>query len=111
MNDLAGLLHLCKKAGDLILGQKAVLGQVKAGKEMTVLVTSDIGQALKKKLIKLELEYLDWSSDRLGEVFGREKLAVVGITNRSLAMRIKQLLHSPGNDKNDRADSAIPGLR
>ena len=50
MDKLAGILHLCKKAGKLHFGQQAVLSLLDSNKLNLVVMSSDAGRALKRKI-------------------------------------------------------------
>jgi ribosomal protein L7Ae-like RNA K-turn-binding protein len=87
-----GLLHLCRKAGKLALGQKAVLSHHSRRDMMLILLSADAGSALKRKFSHCRTLTVGWSSEQLGEVFGRNKLSVLGITDDGFADEIEKIL-------------------
>jgi ribosomal protein L7Ae-like RNA K-turn-binding protein len=87
-----GLLHLCRKAGKLILGQKAVLSHHSGGDMMLILLSADAGSVLKRKFSHCRTLTVGLSSEKLGEIFGRNRLSVLGIADNSFANEIEKLL-------------------
>lgn len=94
MEKLVGLLHLSRKAGKLLLGQKIVFSFAAKGKISLILLASDTGSALKKKLIHDKPVTINWSSDQFGEVFGRNKISVAGIIDSGMAGEIMKIIKS-----------------
>lgn len=94
MEKVVGLLHLCNKAGQLVLGRAAVGQLSDKGELALVLVTQDAGKDLRRKLSGIDTMTLDWTSGNLGEVFGRNRLAVLGIKDRGMAAEISRLLET-----------------
>ena len=94
MEDIRGLLHLARKAGKLVLGQTAVLEKFKNGTELLILITSDAGQVLLRKFRDIEFINIRMTSDELGEVFNREKLSVLAVSDKNFSDEIKKRLNA-----------------
>lgn len=94
MEKLVGLLHLSRKAGKLLLGQKIVLSFAAKEKISLILIAFDTGSALKKKLIHYKPVTINWSSDQFGEVFRRNKISVAGIIDSGMAGEILKIIKS-----------------
>jgi len=94
MERLIGLLHLCRKAGKLLVGQKAVISISSRKPQPLILTTLDVGTALKKKLAGYRTITMKWSSDKMGDIFGRDRVSVIGITDEGLASEIINLIES-----------------
>jgi len=92
MNGLAGLLHISRKAGKILFGRTAVFARVKSGRDVLVLIASDAGSALTRRLDGPNIMKINMTSAELGEVFAREKLSLVGITDSNLAAAIRRLI-------------------
>lgn len=90
MPEITGLLNLARKAGNLLIGQYEVLKAIKKNKEVLILISSDAGGAIKRKVNKLETINVTWNSEELGKLFGRSKISILGIDNRNLAREIKK---------------------
>lgn len=94
MERLIGLLHLCRKAGKLLVGQKAVISISSGGPQPLILTTLDIGAVLKRKLAGYRTITMKWSSEKMGDIFGRDRISVIGITDEGLASEIINLIKS-----------------
>lgn len=92
MERLIGLLHLCRKAGKLILGQKAVLTILSRGRQPLVLTALDAGAALRKKLTGCRTITMRWPSEKMGDIFGRQRISVIGITDEDFASEITNII-------------------
>ena len=92
MEKLVGMLHLCRKAGKLHLGQKAVVSLASGNHAPLIILSSDAGYSLKRKFGESRSITLGWSSDKLGEIFGREKLSVLGINDDRFASEIERIV-------------------
>ena len=86
------MLHLCNKAGRLVFGREAVLSLSAKGELFLVLLASDAGADLRRKLSGYKIANLKWSSDELGGLFGRKLLSVTGVKDKSFADEIERLL-------------------
>lgn len=94
MDKLIGLLHLCRKAGKLKIGQKAVLSLHTEGHQPLILMAVDAGSGLKRKLAGCGTLTVGWSSEKMGVILGREKVSVLGITDGGFAAEIKNVMKS-----------------
>jgi len=94
MERLIGLLHLCRKAGKLFLGQQAVLSLSSKNRQPLIIMAVDAGLSLKRKLAENSTMTIAWSSGKLGEIFGRERISVFGVADDNFAAEIKNILKS-----------------
>lgn len=94
MDKVAGLLHLCNKAGKLALGRVAVRQLSGRGELALVLIARDAGNDLRRKFSGIDTITSEWTSDKMGEIFGRTLLSVVGIKDRGFAAEISGLLET-----------------
>jgi ribosomal protein L7Ae-like RNA K-turn-binding protein len=92
MERLIGLLHLSRKAGKLLLGQKAVLSLSSKNRQSLIIMAVDTGLSLRKKLAEKSTMTIRLSSDKLGEIFGRDRISVFGIADDNFAAEIKNIL-------------------
>jgi len=99
MKSLAGLLHISRKAGKLLLGRTAVAGRAKSGREIFVFVADDAGKTAMRKFEGIATERLKINSSELGEIFDRERLSIIGVTDKGLASEIREMsareIHKP----------------
>ena len=103
MNKLAGMLHISRKAGKILLGRTAVLCRAGADKSLFILAAGDSGTDIMRKLDGLDVMKTDITSSELGEIFGRGKLSLIGITDESLAAGIRDLIKSQSRGSSDAA--------
>lgn len=99
MDKLAGLLHLCNKAGKLAFGRVAVFTSADRGEVALALTACDCGNDLRRKLSGVNTIDSDWTSDKLGGIFKRNRLSVVGIKDRGLADEISRLMKTGYTEK------------
>jgi len=92
LEDIRGLLHLARKAGKLVLGQTAVLEKAKSSTDLLILITSDAGQVLLRKFRDIEFVDIRMTSDELGEVFNRDRLSVLAVSDKNFGDEIKKRL-------------------
>lgn len=104
MNGLAGMLHLSRKAGKVLLGRTAVLSAAAAEEVVFVLAAGDCGDDLMRKLSRYDVARIVLTSSELGEIFGREKLSLIGITDEGLAAGIMDILR-----RDERENSGAAG--
>ena len=100
MDKVAGMLHLCNKAGQLVFGREAVLALSGRGEIALVLMAGDSGNDLKRKLSGMKTVILDWSSREFGGLFGRNLLSVTGVKDKRFASEIERLLTGEGSGRN-----------
>lgn len=93
---LMNLLGLCKRAGGLVTGNDTCLTTVRSGKGSLAIVASDTGaNAMKKYHDKCKsfgvpiVEVLD--KERLGHAVGKAQSAILVVTDRGFAQRIRQM--------------------
>lgn len=96
MKDITGLIHLSRKAGKLLIGQKAVIDRIKRNNGVLVLVASDAGNALKRKLMGIEFKILSYTSDKLGELFNRDRVSILAVDDPDFAKEISSRLNGSG---------------
>ncbi|OQX88030.1 hypothetical protein B6D60_02740 [candidate division KSB1 bacterium 4484_87] len=91
------LLHLAQKGRMLEVGKTAVLILIKRKKAALVIVALDSSEKLKRE-VELECRrfsiplYLFGSKDQLGEILGRDEVAVIAVSNKNLASELKKYL-------------------
>ena len=94
-NKIDNLLRLAKKAGKLKIGRSPVLGAIKKGRVQLIIVADDASIKIERE-IKFEnkkIEVLKYSTkNKLGELFGRQEVAVLAICDKNFAHSISQLL-------------------
>ena len=92
---LCGLLGLARRAGKLAVGASAVERMVHQGSRPLVVVASDAGSGLRSTVERWEdLRFvLDdvMTSEEMARVFGREKLAIVAVTEPGFVRGILKL--------------------
>jgi len=92
---LLGLLGLARKAGKLGLGFSAVEKMVAKGENPLVITAVDIGDSLKGKVSRWQpvrgvvADVL--SGEDLARALGRDKLAVVGVSDSGFVKGIRKL--------------------
>lgn len=94
---LLGLLGLARRAGKLAIGFNAVEQLVRKPGSLTLVVAaSDMGAAQKGKVERFEnlAGLLDdaLTGAQMAEVFGRDKLAIVGVKDPGFVKGIKKLI-------------------
>ena len=92
MDAVVGMLHLCNKAGRLVFGREAVLSRAARGEIALILITSDAGVDLRRKLSGHKVVELAWSAAEFGRFFGRNLLSVTGVRDIGFAVEIEKLL-------------------
>jgi ribosomal protein L7Ae-like RNA K-turn-binding protein len=97
---LGGLLGLARKAGKLALGASAVEQLVERGERPVVVLATDAGQALRRRIDRLAPvrgKLADQiSRSELAAACGRRDLAVVAVADRGFARGILQIGDAAG---------------
>ena len=92
---LLGLLGLARRAGRLGMGVSAVEKMVVKGENPLVITSSDIGDSLKGRVSRWEpvrgivADVL--TGEDMARALGREKLAVVGVSDSGFVKGIRKL--------------------
>lgn len=92
---MLGLLGLARRAGRLGLGFSAVEKMVRRGENPLVITASDMGESLKgsvsrwKPVRGVVADVL--TGEELARAFGRDKLAVVGVSDSGFVKGIRKL--------------------
>ena len=92
---LLGLLGLARRAGRLGMGVSAVEKMVVKGENPLVITSSDIGDSLKERVSRWEpvrgivADVL--TGEDMARALGREKLAVVGVSDSGFVKGIRKL--------------------
>ena len=92
---LLGLLGLARRAGRLGMGVSAVEKMVAKGENPLVVTASDMGESLKQKVSRWQpvrgvvADVL--TGEDLAQALGREKLAVVGVSDSGFVKGIRKL--------------------
>ncbi len=95
------MLGLAARAGAVIPGTDRVREAARSGSLHFVLVASDLSDNSRDKLLPLlearQVPYAIVSDrDALGGAVGRAPLSALGITERKLAARVKEMVKTPG---------------
>jgi ribosomal protein L7Ae-like RNA K-turn-binding protein len=99
LEKLAGLLHISRKAGKLLPGRSAVFDRIKSKKQVYVFVALDAGSDLTKRMEKLTTATrMHLSAGELGRILGREKLSLLGITDKGLADKLVEIIRQETQD-------------
>lgn len=91
MADILGLLGLCRRAGQLTIGDEAVLELCRAGRAKLLLLSADAGESTAKRArrmseqAKIPLLRLDVGRERLGAALGRGMCAVCAVSDAGFA--------------------------
>jgi ribosomal protein L7Ae-like RNA K-turn-binding protein len=92
---LLGLLGLAQRAGKLAVGATAVEGLIRRGRRPVVIIATDAGSALHRRLANLGSErcVLVRAATRqeLGQALGRAQVATVAVADKDFARGIVQL--------------------
>ena len=107
MEKLIGLFHISRKAGKLLMGKTVVLDKAKSGGFILIIVSRDAGSDLVRKLDGFDFVSIDLSSDQLGEIFNRNKLSVLAITDSGLAASIRDIMEQESCGYSDPAGKSL----
>ncbi len=107
MEKLIGLFHISRKAGKLLMGKTAVLDKAKSAGRILIVVSRDAGSDLIRKLDGFDFVSIDLSSDQLGEIFNRNKLSVLAITDGGLAASIRDMIKQESWGYSDPAGKSL----
>ena len=90
------LLGLARRAGRLAVGFSAVEQEVRGNRKVLVVAASDMGAAQKSKVNRFEnlAGLIDdaLTSEQMAEAFGRNKLAIIGLSDPGFVKGIKKLI-------------------
>ncbi len=93
---LLALLGLARRAGRLAMGFSAVEQLVRKPARVLVIAASDMGAAQKSKVERFEnlAGLIDdaLTKEQLAEAFGRNKLAIIGLSDPGFIKGIKKLI-------------------
>ena len=94
------IFGLCLRAGCLVSGEEQTLAAVKNGSALLVVVAEDASAQTKKKFhdkcahYRVTLAEYGRMQD-LGHVLGKEKRAVLAVTEKGFAKKIREIISSP----------------
>ena len=93
------MLGLCKRAGRLVSGEFAVSKEIRAGTVELVILAGDASENTKKKFTNMCETYNTelitvGNISLLGRALGKEKRAVLGITDEGFAGSIIKIIES-----------------
>lgn len=100
MEKLAGLLHISRKAGKLLLGRTSISAAVKKRGDVLVLTSRDANPRLLKSFGRSEIMKTGLSSKELGNIFDRDRLSFLGIIDRSLAAGVREIVRGQSKSAN-----------
>jgi ribosomal protein L7Ae-like RNA K-turn-binding protein len=107
-NEIASLLGLCRRAGQVIAGEFAVEKAIKAGKAAVLLLSSDASERTRKRFAGFaERAHIPWfqiaARDELGWAIGQPPRVTVAVQPGSLATnligRLKQLTEATADPR------------
>ncbi|MGZ4030568.1 MAG: L7Ae/L30e/S12e/Gadd45 family ribosomal protein [Tumebacillaceae bacterium] len=94
---LLNLLGLAKRAGGLVTGNDTCMTTIRSRKAALTIVASDTGaNAMKKyhdkcKSFEVPILVVPFDKERLGHAVGKAQSAIIVVTERGFAQRIRQL--------------------
>lgn len=93
---LLALLGLARRAGRLAVGFSAVEMEVRGSRKVLVVAASDMGASQKSKVNRFEnlAGLIDdaLTSEQMADAFGRNKLAIIGVSDSGFVKGIKKLI-------------------
>jgi ribosomal protein L7Ae-like RNA K-turn-binding protein len=93
---MLALLGLARRAGRLAIGFSAVEQLVRQPRKVLIVAASDMGASQKSKVLRFEnlAALIDdaLTSEQLAEAFGRNKLAIIGLSDSGFVKGIKKLI-------------------
>jgi len=93
---MMALLGLARRAGRLAMGFSAVEQEVRGVRKVLVIAASDMGASQKSKVNRFEnlAGLIDdaLTSEQMAEAFGRNKLAIIGLSDSGFVKGIKKLI-------------------
>ena len=101
MDKSLGLLSICRKGGNIVLGEEQVGAQARAGKARLVLLASDAGEHTVRRArgfvagTAQPLLRLPYTKDELSDALGKASCAIAAITDVRLAQAFIKTLGEP----------------
>lgn len=101
MDKSLGLLSICRKGGNIVLGEEQVGAQARAGKARLVLLASDAGDHTVRRARSFvagtaqPLLRLTYTKDELSDALGIASCAIAAITDVRLAQAFLKSLGEP----------------
>ncbi len=93
---MLALMGLARRAGRLAIGFSAVEMEVRGSRKVLVVAATDMGAAQKSKVNRFEnlAALIDdvLTSEQMAEAFGRNKLAIIGLSDPGFVKGIKKLI-------------------
>lgn len=93
---MLALLGLARRAGKLALGFSAVEKLVRRQERPFIVAASDMGASLKGKVVRYEglagLVDDALTGDQMAQAFGRDKLAIIAVSDPGFVKGIKKLI-------------------
>ena len=96
MRDIPSFLGLARRAGALVIGDKAVFES--AGSLQLILVAEDLAQGSRKRALRASeaggtpLVTLPYTKETLGAALGRETCGILALTDEGFAQEILKTL-------------------
>ncbi|MFN2382964.1 MAG: L7Ae/L30e/S12e/Gadd45 family ribosomal protein [Gemmatimonadota bacterium] len=112
---LAGLVRQARRSGRLVIGVALTRAAVREGHAAAVLIAEDLNSTRRDALIErwrvagVPL-YRGWTKDALGELAGRNAVAVLPVTDRHVAAGMAALV-KPGPDVRNAGVDSTQGER
>lgn len=93
---MLALLGLARRAGRLVIGFSAVEQEVRGSRKVLVIAASDMGGAQMSKVNRFEnlAGLIDdaLTSEQMADAFGRNKLAIIAVSDSGFIKGIKKLI-------------------
>jgi ribosomal protein L7Ae-like RNA K-turn-binding protein len=87
------LLGFANRAGKLAIGRSAVYRSHQKGTLSAILLANDASEKIAAMMKDLKIEFFYYSTkDALGQIVGREQVAVIGILDQGFAQSIRAVL-------------------
>ena len=104
MNKVLSFLGLTRKSGNIVIGYNKNMEAVKVGKIKLLIVSPGAAQNTRDKFKgyseRYHVAYIeDFTPDELGYALGYEGIAVVGVSDRNMARKLKEQYNSKGMEE------------
>lgn len=98
-----GMLGLSSKAGKMVCGTDATIGEIERHKVALVIVAEDASEKTKKNMKficeKNKVKIIEFGKiDEISRTIGKNNKAIIGIKSKSLADGILKLMNENGGD-------------
>jgi ribosomal protein L7Ae-like RNA K-turn-binding protein len=100
---ILGMLGLSSKAGKIVCGTDATIGEIERHKVTLIIVAEDASEKTKKNIKficeKNNVKIIEFGKiDEISKVIGKNNKAIIGIKSKSLSDGILKLVEENGGD-------------